>query len=305
MAAPGGRLPSADSAICKRSPVTSVCRVSASAIRRLNDSTAACRARLRKSAPVNPSVSATSSSTSTLSAHTGIVVAPPRSAALRREERMCLRADASGGGTKSARSKRPALSSALSMACGALVAPSTTTPGQTSRASISTMSCVTRVRLTPPPPGPPRLPNSACTSSMNTTDGRECRAAANVSRSIRSDSPTSDRRRSGIARAKKDAPLSHATTRARSVFPVPGGPYSSTPFGGDMPIRESAAACRCVHVTACSSAAFTSVSPATSPQPVTVWFSVSPAGRRSLSRHAWKSSLDAMQLPMLSSGTPS
>lgn len=31
-----------------------------------------------------------------------------------------------------------------------------------------------------------------------------------------------------------------ATARARSVFPVPGGPYRSTPLGALMPTRCSA-----------------------------------------------------------------
>src|SRR3989304_2503478 len=37
---------------------------------------------------------------------------------------------------------------------------------------------------------------------------------------------------------RKFAPASFATAFAISVFPVPGGPYRRTPFGGSMPRRS-------------------------------------------------------------------
>src|SRR5437762_2610568 len=48
---------------------------------------------------------------------------------------------------------------------------------------------------------------------------------------------------SGPFRWMKWTRLSAATARASSVFPVPGGPYSSTPFGARMPSRWKSGPC--------------------------------------------------------------
>ena len=48
---------------------------------------------------------------------------------------------------------------------------------------------------------------------------------------------------SGPSMWKKWASASLATARASSVLPVPGGPYSSTPFGGSMPSRSNSSGC--------------------------------------------------------------
>eukprot|EP00982_Pelagococcus_subviridis_P010958 31042-Pelagococcus_subviridis.AAC.3 len=64
-------------------------------------------------------------------------------------------------------------------------------------------------------------------------------ASANSIRSCRSDSPTHFESTSAPLRMKKatSAPAREhdaASARARSVFPVPGAPYKSTPRGGDI-----------------------------------------------------------------------
>jgi hypothetical protein len=43
---------------------------------------------------------------------------------------------------------------------------------------------------------------------------------------------------------KKNAPVSFATARAISVFPVPGGPYSKIPRGGFTPMALNKLGCR-------------------------------------------------------------
>ncbi len=42
----------------------------------------------------------------------------------------------------------------------------------------------------------------------------------------------------------KLASISLATAFAISVFPVPGGPWRRTPFGGSMPSRLNSSGCR-------------------------------------------------------------
>lgn len=46
-------------------------------------------------------------------------------------------------------------------------------------------------------------------------------------------------------------PDSVASALAMSVLLQPGGPYSSTPRGGDMPILKNASGCRSGHSTTC------------------------------------------------------
>src|SRR5436853_346535 len=57
-------------------------------------------------------------------------------------------------------------------------------------------------------------------------------ALRNVSRTVRSDSPTHLLRNSGPRTEMKFASASVATAFARSVLPVPGGPYNMMPRGG-------------------------------------------------------------------------
>src|SRR5690606_24917669 len=62
---------------------------------------------------------------------------------------------------------------------------------------------------------------------------------------------------------RSGAPASPATARARSVLPVPGGPYSSTPFGMRAPIAWNLAGSSRNSLISCSSSSASSA-PATS-----------------------------------------
>src|SRR5256885_130317 len=70
---------------------------------------------------------------------------------------------------------------------------------------------------------------------MNTIAGACARTVVNRSRTRAAPTPTSDSTNSAPATEKKATPASPATARARSVLPQPGGPNSSTPFGGAAP----------------------------------------------------------------------
>mmetsp|Transcript_37154 Transcript_37154/g.93242 ORF Transcript_37154/g.93242 Transcript_37154/m.93242 type:complete len:293 (+) Transcript_37154:2770-3648(+) len=81
----------------------------------------------------------------------------------------------------------------------------------------------------------PRLPPMASTSSMNRMHAFLERAIWNSSRTIRAPSPTYFWTSSDPMTQMKQASVRLATARAVRVLPVPGGPYSSTPFGGSIP----------------------------------------------------------------------
>ncbi len=68
---------------------------------------------------------------------------------------------------------------------------------------------------------------------------------------------------------KNGVPASPATARASSVFPVPGGPMSSTPLGTCAPMRTNAVGLRRKSTTSRSSSAAPCV-PATSLNVVTL-----------------------------------
>ncbi|CCF39115.1 cell division control protein 48 [Colletotrichum higginsianum] len=61
-------------------------------------------------------------------------------------------------------------------------------------------------------------------------------ASSKALRRFDSDSPAILDMISGPLIRKKKAPVSLATALAINVLPVPGGPYSSTPRGGLIPI---------------------------------------------------------------------
>ena len=69
--------------------------------------------------------------------------------------------------------------------------------------------------------------------------GLTCRAFRKVCRIAFSDSPTHFESSWGPLTEMKFAFVSFATAFAMSVFPVPGGPYSRTPFGASTPIRSN------------------------------------------------------------------
>ena len=56
-------------------------------------------------------------------------------------------------------------------------------------------------------------------------------ACSNKSRTRLAPTPTNISTKSEPEIEKNGAPASPATARAKSVLPVPGGPYRSTPFG--------------------------------------------------------------------------
>src|SRR5437773_9642378 len=66
---------------------------------------------------------------------------------------------------------------------------------------------------------------------MNTMHGDACFACSNRSRTRDAPTPTNISTKSDPEIEKNGTPASPATARASSVLPVPGGPYSSTPFG--------------------------------------------------------------------------
>ena len=70
---------------------------------------------------------------------------------------------------------------------------------------------------------------------MKMMQGDACFACSKRSRTREAPTPTNISTKSEPEIEKKGTPASPATARARSVLPVPGGPYSSTPFGMRAP----------------------------------------------------------------------
>ncbi len=66
---------------------------------------------------------------------------------------------------------------------------------------------------------------------MKMMQGEFCFACSNRSRTRLAPTPTNISTKSDPEIEKNGTPASPATARASSVLPVPGGPYSSTPFG--------------------------------------------------------------------------
>ena len=84
--------------------------------------------------------------------------------------------------------------------------------------------------MTPPEsPCAPRLGATESSSSKKTTQGRASRARWNTRRTFASDSPIYMFSSSGPLIEKKFSEHEVATALARSVLPVPGGPYSRMP----------------------------------------------------------------------------
>ena len=80
-----------------------------------------------------------------------------------------------------------------------------------------------------------REPAIESISSTKRIAGAFSRARSKAPRSCSSDSPLYFETISGPSMVSKYASTSLATARAMRVLPVPGGPYSKTPFGGSMP----------------------------------------------------------------------
>mmetsp|Transcript_11899 Transcript_11899/g.19127 ORF Transcript_11899/g.19127 Transcript_11899/m.19127 type:complete len:340 (+) Transcript_11899:141-1160(+) len=106
--------------------------------------------------------------------------------------------------------------------------------------SICTKSSVFRRREASCSPSARRWDTSASISSRKTTAGARWRARLNRHRSSFSDSPRYFETRPAVLTLKKVAPCMPAAALASSVFPVPGGPKSSTPAQGSrIPVNSS------------------------------------------------------------------
>ena len=142
----------------------------------------------------------------------------------------------SGSSICTRRSKRPGRKSALSRLSGLLVAARMITPLLPSKPSISVSNWL-RVcsRSSLPLMLFSRLLPIASISSMNTMHGALACAWLNRSLTFAAPIPTNICTNSEPDIEKKGTPASPATALAISVFPVPGGPTSSTPFGRCAP----------------------------------------------------------------------
>ena len=144
----------------------------------------------------------------------------------------------SGLSTMILRSKRPGRRSAGSSTSGRFVAASKSSPLFVSNPSISARSwfnVCSRSSL-PPPIAVSRLFPIASISSINTIHGAICCACLNRSRTRDAPTPTYISTNAEPDNEKNGTFASPATAFARSVFPVPGGPTSSAPFGSFAPI---------------------------------------------------------------------
>src|SRR6266568_23506 len=179
--------------------------------------------------------------------------------------RICSRPRMSGSGTTTWRSKRPGRSSAGSRTSGRLVAAMTITPVVPSNPSISTsswLSVCSRSSLPPPRPAPRWRP-TASISSMNTMHGACFFAWSNMSRTRAAPTPTNISTKSEPEIEKNGTFASPAIARASSVFPVPGLPTISTPFGMRPPSFWNLAGSR-RKSTSSATSSFASSQPATS-----------------------------------------
>ena len=220
---------------------------------------AASLTRLARSAPTIPGVAAAIRPRSTSGASGTVFVCTSR---------IFWRPSRSGGCTATRRSKRPGRSSAASSTSGRLVAAITITPVDESKPSISVriwLSVCSRSSLPPLNPAAPALRERpiASSSSMKMIAGAASFACLNRSRTRDAPMPTIASTNSDADIEKNGAPASPATARASSVFPVPGGPLSSTPCGTRPPSRSYLSGWRRKSTTS-ESSAFASSIPATS-----------------------------------------
>mmetsp|Transcript_18558 Transcript_18558/g.63251 ORF Transcript_18558/g.63251 Transcript_18558/m.63251 type:complete len:233 (+) Transcript_18558:289-987(+) len=151
----------------------------------------------------------------------------------------------SGSGTSILRSRRPGRSSAGSSVSCLLVAMITFTFTVWSKPSIWLRSSI-RMRCTSrsaPVCASKRAVAMASISSMKMMAGAFSFARRNTSRTMRGPSPRYFCTNSEPTTRMNAAVVWCATALASMVFPVPGGPYSSTPRGGSMPIWRYSSWC--------------------------------------------------------------
>mmetsp|Transcript_24 Transcript_24/g.92 ORF Transcript_24/g.92 Transcript_24/m.92 type:complete len:324 (+) Transcript_24:460-1431(+) len=215
--------------------------------------------------------------------------------------RMASRPVSVGSGTYSTLSRRPGRSNAGSMTSYRLVAATTNTPSRPSTPSISVRSWFTTLSelwlLSDE-----RREASASTSSKNRMQGRAARARLNRVRTARSDSPTYLSSSSGPLMEMKFAADSQATALANSVFPHPGGPYSSTPLAALRPISAKVSGSSIGRLMAMCSCLRTSSRDPTSAK-VTLGVGLNPSRRTlgcTLATAASKSDMDTAR-PIISS----
>ncbi len=105
---------------------------------------------------------------------------------------------------------------------------------------------------------------------MNTMAGALPLACSNRSRTRAAPTPTNISTKSDPLIEKNGTPASPATARARSVLPVPGGPYSRMPFGTLAPMAWNLVGVSRYSFTSWSSSTASSI-PATSAKVVLGW----------------------------------
>ena len=133
-------------------------------------------------------------------------------------------------------SKRPGRRSAGSRISGRLVAAKSTRPLLLSKPSISASSWFRVCSLSSLLPSwLSRLLPIASISSINMMHGAICCACLNKSRTLEAPTPTYISTKADPLKEKNGTFASPATAFASSVFPVPGGPTSSAPFGSLAP----------------------------------------------------------------------
>mmetsp|Transcript_31390 Transcript_31390/g.73440 ORF Transcript_31390/g.73440 Transcript_31390/m.73440 type:complete len:217 (-) Transcript_31390:602-1252(-) len=154
--------------------------------------------------------------------------------------KMRLLVEKSGMVNSILRSMRPGRSSAGSRVSILLVASSTLTSPRESKPSswLRSSSIVRWISLSPPEVESYLLVPTASISSMKTIDGALSSASLNISRTSLGPSPRYFWMSSEPTMRKKVADVWFATALARSVLPVPGGPYRMTPLGGLMPMSS-------------------------------------------------------------------
>mmetsp|Transcript_21302 Transcript_21302/g.33130 ORF Transcript_21302/g.33130 Transcript_21302/m.33130 type:complete len:246 (-) Transcript_21302:572-1309(-) len=153
--------------------------------------------------------------------------------------KICVRPSRSGGANSIFRSIRPGRVNAGSSVSGRFVAiiilmfPHESNPSiWFTSSSIVRWTSLSSASL-------PRAPPIASISSKKMMQAFLDLASWKISRMSRAPSPTYFCTSSLPITRMNVASVRFATALAKSVFPVPGVPYSSTPFGGSMPTRKN------------------------------------------------------------------
>merc|ERR1719270_52655 len=151
--------------------------------------------------------------------------------------KMFVRPSRSGSENSTFLSRRPGLMRAGSRVSGLLVAISTLMLPLGSKPSnwLISSNIVLWTSLSPPAPSSNLAPPTASISSKKIRQAFFVLAISNSSLTILAPSPTYFCTSSDPMTLIKQASVLLATALAQRVLPVPGGPYSSTPFGGSMP----------------------------------------------------------------------